>query len=318
MARIAFVVAGMLAVLALARPADATLNACAAAKKLCVAKKAAALLKCHSKNEKPPAGLDPVKFAACVQKAQEKFDGGTNPFKGCFAKLEAKFGPANCLTSGDTAALETMTDNWVDAVVCALDPAGGTCPATPTPSSTSTPAPTSTPACFANGQACATASQCCSLACNMGTCVPSCSNGIQDGTETGVDCGGGSCPQCPLGGGCASGSDCVASTVCVGGQCTCASGQSNCNGFPGDGCEINLLTDVNNCGSCGSQCALPNAFPACNAAQCMIAFCGMGYSDCNNLTADGCEVNTQFDNNNCGACANVCPMPTTCVGGVCL
>ncbi len=208
MSRIAFVVAGTLAVLALARPADATLNACAAAKKLCVAKKAAALLKCHSKNEKPPAGLIPAKFADCIQKAQAKFDGGANPFKGCFAKLEAKFGPANCLTSGDTAALEQLTDDWVDAVVCALDPAGGTCPpATPTPTPTltptPTPTPTSTPGCSANGQPCAMAAQCCSLACSGGVCVPSCSNGFQDGTETGIDCGGGSCPQCSLGGGCA-------------------------------------------------------------------------------------------------------------------
>lgn len=310
MTRATFVVAGALAVLALARPADATLNACAAAKKLCVAKKAAALLKCHSKNEKPPTGLLPAKFLACLQKAKDKFDGGANPAKGCFAKLEAKFGPGGCLTTGDTAALETMTDDWVDAVVCAIDPAGGTCPATPTPT------PTSTPACLANGQSCATASQCCSLACTMGTCVPSCSNGFQDGNETGVDCGG-SCAPCPLGGGCAVNNDCVVNAQCLAGQCVCGTGYSDCNGNPNDGCEANVVADPNNCGGCNLQCSLPNATEACNMAMCVIDFCDVGYANCNNVTADGCEVNTQVDDNNCGFCGNLCGMPTSCVNGSC-
>src|SRR5262249_12960579 len=150
----------------------------------CVAKKTAALLKCHSKSEKPPNGLDPVKFAACVQKAKDKFDGGANPAKGCFAKLETKFS-GNCLTINDTGTLETAVDNYVDAVICALDPAVGTCPATPTP--------TPTPSCVANGGSCSGNAQCCSLSCMAGQCQPSCSNGFQDGNETGIDCGGGTC-----------------------------------------------------------------------------------------------------------------------------
>src|SRR5262249_19673138 len=82
MQRIAYIVfVGLVAVATLvpAAPASATLNACASAKKLCVAKAAAALLKCHSKNEKPPAGLDAAKFAACVQKARDQLDGGADP-----------------------------------------------------------------------------------------------------------------------------------------------------------------------------------------------------------------------------------------------
>ena len=115
MQRFALAVAGSLVALALATPSHATLNACAAAKKQCVSKKTAALLKCHSKAEKPPNGLDPVKFAACLQKAKDKFDGGTNPAKGCFAKLEAKY-PGGCLSTGDTAALEAKVDAYVDDV----------------------------------------------------------------------------------------------------------------------------------------------------------------------------------------------------------
>jgi cysteine-rich repeat protein/parallel beta-helix repeat protein len=64
-------------------------------------------------------------------------------------------------------------------------------------------------------------------ACNPGyvgdgvTCsqlVATCTDGIQNGTETGVDCGGGSCAPCGLGQGCNAASDCV-SGVCMGGVC---------------------------------------------------------------------------------------------------
>ncbi|MCC6849313.1 MAG: hypothetical protein IT294_12500 [Deltaproteobacteria bacterium] len=91
----------------------------------------------------------------------------------------------------------------------------------------------------------------------------SCANGFQDGSETDVDCGGGSCRQCPLGGGCATGGDCVNTTVCIGSQCTCAAGQSDCNVIPGDGCEVDTLIDPNNCGACASVC--PNPLTCVNA-----------------------------------------------------
>jgi len=45
-----------------------------------------------------------------------------------------------------------------------------------------------------------------------------CANGVQDGTETGVDCGGG-CPGCAACGGCAIGSDCAAGLTCSAGVC---------------------------------------------------------------------------------------------------
>ncbi len=123
-------------------PAPVT-NACSAGKKKCVSRKATALLACHSKNEKPPAGLVPEKFAACLQKAVDQFDGGADPTKGCFAKLETKF-PGACLTTLDTAALETTVDGFVNDVVCKLDAGAGTCP-TPTATPTATPTPTASP-----------------------------------------------------------------------------------------------------------------------------------------------------------------------------
>lgn len=48
--------------------------------------------------------------------------------------------------------------------------------------------------------------------------TPSCSDGARNGTETGLDCGGPSCPDCPPGQGCSNGGDCT-SGICTGGIC---------------------------------------------------------------------------------------------------
>jgi hypothetical protein len=252
MTRIVSVVVGALVALAFATESHATLNACSSAKQACVAKKTAALLKCHSKNSKPPAGLDPAKFATCKQKAKDKFDGGANPAKGCFAKLEAKYGVGGCLTSGDVAALEAQVDDYVDAVICALDPAAGTCPVVPTPIPTSTPT-----GCFPNGAVCANASQCCSTNCASGTCV--CAVGLSDcngspgdgceaNTSSDVSNCGGCNNQCSF----PNATPACTSSVCqIGG---CVPSYADCDGMPVTGCEVYTDGDATNCGSCGNVC----------------------------------------------------------------
>jgi hypothetical protein len=80
------------------------LNKCSAGKKKCVANKVKAILGCYGKNATKP---DPVALAACIQKAQDKYSGGADPTKGCFAKLELK---PPCLTTGDSPALEAKVD----------------------------------------------------------------------------------------------------------------------------------------------------------------------------------------------------------------
>jgi hypothetical protein len=50
--------------------------------------------------------------------------------------------------------------------------------------------------------------------------VASCNDGLQNGTETGLDCGGGACAPCGNGAGCLVPGDCQ-SGVCSGGACQC-------------------------------------------------------------------------------------------------
>jgi hypothetical protein len=71
----------------------------------------------------------------------------------------------------------------------------------------------------------------------------------------------------------------------------------------------------NNCGSCGTQCNLPNAVPACASRSCMIAACNAGFADCNQVVADGCEVSLSSPSN-CGGCGNSCGA-AACVSGTC-
>lgn len=70
--------------------------------------------------------------------------------------------------------------------------------------------------CGACGNVCGTG-----MACVSGMCTfapSSCSDGIKNGTETGIDCGGGACPRCGTGRTCVTNSDCL-SSICLGGVC---------------------------------------------------------------------------------------------------
>ena len=72
------------------------LNKCSAGKKKCVANKVKAHPRLLRKDATKP---DPTALAAASRRRKAKFDGGADPTKGCFAKLEAKALPSStCLT----------------------------------------------------------------------------------------------------------------------------------------------------------------------------------------------------------------------------
>ena len=93
----------------------------------------------------------------------------------------------------------------------------------------------------ADGSHCGGNADCASNVCVGGFCAsPVCNDHTKNGSETDVDCGGGSCPPCADGLECALAGDCQ-SSVCVGGACaapTCTDAVKNGN-----------ETDVD-CGGC--------------------------------------------------------------------
>lgn len=189
--------------------------------------------------------------------------------------------------------------------------------------------------------------------CNAGECVPcpagrvACGNTCRDLQSDRAHCGacGAACPQ-PAG----------ATVACVNAACTltaCADPTyRDCDGNAANGCEMNIVSDRNNCGACGVRCG---ARQMCTAGRCVCqtgtdnlcgnacylfndplncGACGRVCSDrqtCNGSCVDcqpdtstatwrRCEnrcVDTMSDGANCGACGNVCASGRLCFFGVC-
>jgi hypothetical protein len=157
---------------------------------------------------------------------------------------------------------------------------------------------------------------CTTAACNagFGNCDGLDANGCEAQLNTMTNCGmcGRACTGLPN-----------ASATCSTGACLvgmCVAGYGDCNLMPADGCETRLNT-VSNCGACGFVCSLPHANPVCTAGgTCGVGSCQAGWADCDGNPANGCEVNTQTDPNNCLTCGHVCTAMSgtpACVAGAC-
>lgn len=160
----------------------------------------------------------------------------------------------------------------------------------------------------ATGKSCNRASDCESRVCQDSLCVaPTCTDGVVNGTESDVDCGG-DCEGCEDGKTCRTSRDCL-SGDCIDGVCgpTCPDGYANCDRQIGGECEVNVRTDVDNCGGCGVKCALPNAIAECQGGACKVKECEAPYADCDGDPENGCEVNTATDSRHCGRCDEQCP-----------
>ena len=129
---------------------------------------------------------------------------------------------------------------------------------------------------------------------NCGSCGTACASGQV--------CSNGICTTPPE---CVNDAECPAGHVCSNGACL--------NPCPG----VNVLTDPNNCGSCGNVCQAVNATPICVNGTCAHGTCNPGYADCN-PNQPGCETNLNNDNSSCGACGHVCNVNETCVNGTCV
>ena len=101
---------------------------------------------------------------------------------------------------------------------------------------------------------------------------------------------------------------------------SCPSGTADCDTNPSNGCEVDTQSDVAHCGACDAACSDVNATPACVQGQCQLA-CTLGFDDCDDDVATGCEQDVHGDLANCGACGQLCSVAgggeAACSGGVC-
>ncbi|MBS2031260.1 MAG: hypothetical protein JST54_25400, partial [Deltaproteobacteria bacterium] len=108
--------------------------------------------------------------------------------------------------------------------------------------------------------------------------------------------------------------------VCILGSCAfvCDGSHLDCNHSLADGCEVDDLTDLDNCGACGNSCPTPtHGVRGCLSGTCGIASCAPGYADCDHSAANGCEVSLN-DPQNCGGCGVVCGTGSHCSAEVCV
>jgi hypothetical protein len=111
---------------------------------------------------------------------------------------------------------------------------------------------------------------------------------------------------------------------CVASSCqldACNQGYGDCDSNESNGCEVDTNTSVANCGACDKPCpSPPHSSPTCINGTCGYA-CDPGWKDCDGQAGNGCEVNTNTDLNNCGACGSTCSVPNgsaMCSAGSCI
>ncbi len=124
-------------------------------------------------------------------------------------------------------------------------------------------------------------------------CPVQCGNGVQDGLETGVDCGG-ECSPCVVAASCSNGvQDGLETGVDCGGECSPCVVAASCSNGVKDGLE----TDVD----CGGDCS-----------PCVVA------ASCSNGVKDGAETDIDCGGS-CPPCGPgaVCAVGSDCVAGVC-
>lgn len=220
---------------------------------------------------------------------------------------------------------------------------------------------TGTGGCTSNAQ-CTSPQICCSGTCRAATCTAGSACCSADGcsySASGTACGTTACPSSSCTGntaylypltcnktcsgiGVCQACTCTATVTACGntaycnyGSCApCDTAYRNCNLLTSDGCEINILTNNSNCGTCGNVCGTNyqcqngtcqyvdpctgincGANAACSGGTCS---CTANYGNCNGLWSDGCEANFLTSNTTCGSCIISCSTGQQCMAGICV
>jgi hypothetical protein len=206
---------------------------------------------------------------------------------------------AGCDFTTKTCDSTQCSDGIKDGAETDVDCGGGTCPA------------------CAQGKGCKTDGDCltgdgCDVATK--TCDANlCNDGIKDGNETDVDCGGSTCSGCPVGKACGATSDCLAGEGCDVTFKTCDG--NTCS----DGAEDGTETDVD-CG--GPTCAGCAVGKRCNATSdcivgegCDVATKHCDPNECNDGVKDGTETDVDCGGATCSGCGvnKKCNVDADCV-----
>ena len=152
----------------------------------------------------------------------------------------------------------------------------------------------------------------CGFACNEG--FADCDRNPGNGCEVFLGTDPSNCGAC--GTTCAPGAN--ATGTCALGRCglACAQGFADCDGNPGNGCEVDTRASAGHCGVCGRACpTAANATAVCAASTCGLT-CAQGFADCDGNATNGCEADTRSDARHCGGCGTVCPSGL-CASGRC-
>jgi hypothetical protein len=195
-----------------------------------------------------------------------------------------------------TCVASQCSDHQKDGVETDVDCGGGMCPT------------------CGNGKHCMSNTDCTSMACDAASflCDASqCMDGKQDGAETDIDCGGGTC------GGCATGKLCKVNTDCLSMACDFVSGKcvtSTCVDQRQDGAETDVDCGGGTCPACGvgQGCSVNTD---CTNQACDNATGKCATSQCTDQHKDGNETDVDCGGGACPQCAlgKICKVDNDCV-----
>jgi hypothetical protein len=191
---------------------------CAGAKLKVAATYAGCRLRAEARAASSSQAIDAAKLAKCDA-----------TFEARWQKAEER-DASSCPTIGDGGAVHDLLEAVSDGLAGALAGAGGLPSCDPCSSPTTTVAPATTlPGPTTTVSGCQVTGQITTTTTTTTTVIERCTNGLEDGPETDVDCGGSDCLPCAPGFDCNVNGDCK-SKVCFGGSCaapTCVDGERN-------------------------------------------------------------------------------------------
>lgn len=138
-----------------------------------------------------------------------------------------------------------------------------------------------------------------------------CADGVKNGSETDIDCGGAGCEACAAGKGCSGAADCTTG-ICLNNVCqaiTCTDGMKN-------GSETDIDCGGPDCGPCspGNACGVPTD---CDSNLCTGSSCAA--PSCSDNTKNGSETDSDCGGLECAPCSDgkSCNDATDCNSKVC-